>query len=60
MTLPAGTGAKQIVRLADEEHVQIRHLRPAFNTLEDVFMQAMRDEGNVDVESEKGASHAHP
>ena len=60
VTLPAGTGAKQIVRLADEEHVQIRHLRPAFNTLEDVFMQAMRDEGNVDVESEKGASHAHP
>jgi ABC-2 type transport system ATP-binding protein len=60
VSLPAGETAKRIVELAHRTHVQIRHLRPALNTLEDVFMHAMREEENEHDVTEKGASHAHP
>jgi len=60
VSLPAGAGAKRIVQLAHEGHVQVRHLRPALNTLEDVFMQAMREEGSGSTGTERGAGNAHP
>jgi len=60
VSLPAGASARRIVECAERAGVQIRHLRPALNTLEDVFMQAMSDEGNGPAGAPKGVGHAHP
>lgn len=51
VSLPEGSSAARIVELAHRTNVQVRHLRPAHNTLEEVFLRAMREEG---------ASDAHP
>ena len=45
--LAAGTSAKTLVELAHHQGVQIRHLRPARNTLEQVFIQALRERGEA-------------
>jgi ABC-2 type transport system ATP-binding protein len=41
ISLPEGQGAEQIFRLAHEAGVQVRHLRPATENLEDVFLRAL-------------------
>ncbi len=41
VTLPKGKDTKVILRAATQTHVQIRHLVPARNTLEDVFLETV-------------------
>ena len=55
--LPEGVAAKELVALAHRHGVQIRHLRRARNTLEAVFMQAIREETADDAPA--GVDHAH-
>ena len=45
--LAAGASAKTLVALAHHQGVQIRHLRPARNTLEEVFVQALTEKGDL-------------
>jgi len=42
--LPEGQGPETIFRLAKESEVQVRHLRPGAETLEDVFLAALGHE----------------
>jgi len=42
--LPEGKGPETIFRLAKECGVQVRHLRPGAETLEDVFLAALGHE----------------
>jgi ABC-2 type transport system ATP-binding protein len=42
--LPEGHGPETIFRLAKEAGVQVRHLRPGAETLEDVFLRALGHE----------------
>jgi ABC-type multidrug transport system ATPase subunit len=42
--LPEGHGPETIFRLAKECGVQVRHLRPGAETLEDVFLRALGHE----------------
>jgi ABC-2 type transport system ATP-binding protein len=42
--LPGGAGPELIFRLAREQRVQVRHLRPASESLEDVFLRALGHE----------------
>ena len=42
--VPNEVGALQLFRLASQERLQVRHLRPSVPTLEDVFAKAVGDE----------------
>jgi len=42
--VPDDTGAPLLFRLASQERVQVRHLRPSVPTLEDVFAKAVGEE----------------
>jgi len=42
--LPDGQGPDTVFRLAKEAGVQVRHLRPGVETLEDVFLRALGHE----------------
>ena len=44
VSMPAGVDARRLIALARDTGVQIRHLRRAKNTLEEVFMQALSDQ----------------
>ena len=46
VTLTDDTSTRTLVELAHQTHVQIRYLRTARNTLEEVFVQAVREGGN--------------
>lgn len=62
VTMPGEVTAKQLIELAHGTHVQIRHLRRARNTLEEVFMQALseKQEDALSTSSPKEADHADP
>ena len=42
--VPDEAGAPLLFRLASQERVQVRHLRPSVPTLEDVFAKAVGEE----------------
>ena len=42
--LPEGQGPETVFRVAKECGVQVRHLRPGAETLEDVFLRALGHE----------------
>ena len=44
--LPDGEGAAMLFRVARESGVQLRHLRPGSESLEDVFLRALGHEGD--------------
>ena len=54
VTLPQSASARALVDLARRHHVQIRHLRRASNTLEDVFIEAMREKGETPADPRSG------
>lgn len=59
VTLPAGASAKALVALAHRTGVQIRHLRRARNTLEEVFVEALGEKGEQSgAEARTGVEHA--
>jgi ABC-2 type transport system ATP-binding protein len=59
VSLAEGTSAARIVELAHVRHVQVRHLRQARNTLEEVFMRAMEEHDLLSPVPEAGEAHAH-
>jgi ABC-type uncharacterized transport system ATPase subunit len=42
--VPGDEGARRIFALASAAHVQVRHLRPSVQTLDDVFAHAVGEE----------------
>jgi len=60
VTLPRDASARTLVELAHRTAVQIRCLRPARNTLEEVFVQAVGEKGDTwTADAATGAEHAH-
>jgi len=58
VSMPEDVPAKTLVALAHRHGVQIRHLRRARNTLEEVFMQALREEAPQAAATPGGDAHA--
>jgi len=58
VSLPKETSAKKLVEFAHQTGVQIRHLRVARNTLEEVFMEAMHEGESWSEASATGAPDA--
>lgn len=59
-SMPPDVSTKRLLELARETRVQIRHLRRATNTLEEVFMQALSENGTSEPETqETGDDDAH-